>query len=456
MSQDSRVQFKQWLESGEARLQPLSLPQRELWENSPVAVTDPGNHICGLIEIKGPITREQCETALQRVIERQEALRTSFLPGKERPLQMIRATGIAELGYRELSASEAKSEALEELMQEIYRQPFDLLQGPLHRVEMIRRGSNDHVLAFSIHHAIADGWSLGVFVQDLCTAYVMGLTGIRKALAVGVMGMKNTLPPVSQTYTEWAAAERAFWQPVELECRADFWKSHLAGSSRIWSDSAEVAPLQRWVSAIPADHLRGLKSLAMSHHTTLFSTLLAAFQLTLSKWTEKDDILVGTPVANRNRDAVRETMGYFAGVVPLRGQIDRNCSFSEHLHVLSESVLDSFANALPFAELVVALGETLPAGGHSIFDVRFALQNHPVPDVVLPRISTKLRMRSTGTARFDLGCELTEVGNELEMVWLFKPYRFAVSDIVNLNQLFLDVISRVCHSSDSRTAFLSL
>ena len=104
----------------------------------------------------------------------------------------------------------------------------------------------------------------------------------------------------------------------------------------------------------------------------------------------------------------------------------------------------------------MALGETLPAGGHSIFDVRFALQNHPVPDVVLPRISTKLRMRSTGTARFDLGCELTEVGNELEMVWLFKPYRFAVSDIVNLNQLFLDVISRVCHSSDSRTAFLSL
>ena len=99
MAQDPRAQFKQWLESGEARLQPLALPQRELWENSPVPVADPANHICGVIEIKGPITPEQAEMALQRVIERQEALRISFLPGKERPLQMIRATGSAALGW---------------------------------------------------------------------------------------------------------------------------------------------------------------------------------------------------------------------------------------------------------------------------------------------------------------------------------------------------------------------
>ena len=78
--------------------------------------------------------------------------------------------------------------------------------------------------------------------------------------------------------------------------------------------------------------------------------------------------------------------------------------------------------------------------------MRFALQNHPVPDVVLPRISTKLRMRSTGTARFDLACELTEVGNELEVVWLFKPHRFAAADIAELNELFLAVLTNVCKS----------
>ena len=442
MSQDVRTQFKAWLESGEARLQPVTLPQRELWENSPVPVADPANHICGLIEVRGPITPEQCEVALQRVIERQEALRITFLPGKERPLQMVRASGTAVLGVSDLRAGED----LEEKMLETYRQPFDLLQGPLYRLQMIRRGPNDLVLAFSFHHAIADGWSLGVFVQDLCTAYVMGLTGLRKAVAVGMMGLKNSLPPVGQTYTEWAAAERAVWQPAEIAKRTDFWKSHLAGSSRIWSDVGPPEPLQRWVSAIPADLVRGVKSLAVSHSTTIFSTLLAAFQLTLSKWTGKDDILVGTPVANRNKEAVRETMGYFAGVVPLCGQVDRTQNFSEHLRGVSESALDCFANALPFAELAAAVAAPHGAGEHTIFDVRFALQNHPVPDVVLPRMSTRLRMRSTGTARFDLGCELTEVGSELEVVWLFKPHRFTASNIDELNKLFLAVLTSVCKS----------
>ena len=187
MSQDPRALFKSWLESGEARLQPLTLPQRELWENSPIPVGDPGNHICGLLEIKGPITPEQCHVALQQVIDRHEALRITFLPGKERPLQMIRATGTAELAVHEL----AEGEDLEEVMRETYRQPFDMLLGPLYRVRMIRRGPNDLVLAFCFHHAIADGWSLGVFTQDLCTAYIMGLTGVRKAVAVGVLEVEK-------------------------------------------------------------------------------------------------------------------------------------------------------------------------------------------------------------------------------------------------------------------------
>jgi hypothetical protein len=445
MSQDPRALFKSWLKSGEARLQPLSFPQRELWENSPVPVADPANHICGVIEIKGPITPEQCEVALQRVIDRQEALRITFLPGKERPLQMIRATGTAVLGVRELGPGED----LEELMLETYRQPFDVLRGPLYRVQMIRRGHNDHVLAFSFHHAIGDGWSLGIFVQDLCTAYIMGLTGLRKTVAVGMMGLKNALPPVAQTYTEWSTAERAIWQPAELAKRADFWKTKLAGSSRIWSDAPELTPLQRWVSAIPSDLVQGIRALAVSHGTTIFSTMLAAFQITLWKWTDKEDILVGTPVANRNKEAVRETMGYFAGVVPLRGQVDPSQSFSEHLNVVAESTLDSFANAIPYAELAAAVGEIRRHGEHSIFDVRFALQNHPVPDVNLPRISTKLRMRSTGTARFDLACELTETGTELEVVWLFKLNRFSEPDIVELNDLFLSVLKNACKDSKS-------
>jgi len=249
---DKRALLKQRLESGEARLHPITFPQRELWETSPVAVADPANHICGFVEIKGRITFKEAEMAIQRVVDRQEAMRISFLPGKERVLQIIRASGKALLGYRELSSVEARTEALEERMKETFQLPFDLVQGPLYRVDMLRRSANDHILVFSIHHAIADGWSLGVFVQDLCTAYVMGLTGFRKAIAAGV-GLSNSLPPVLQTYSEWAVAERAFWQPAELEQRAAFWKSQLAGYRRIWISKRLIRSARpRLVILLPA------------------------------------------------------------------------------------------------------------------------------------------------------------------------------------------------------------
>jgi non-ribosomal peptide synthetase component F len=264
-----------------------------------------------------------------------------------------------------------------------------------------------------------------------------------------MMGLKNSLPPVAQTYSEWAAAERAFWQPAELERRATFWKSHLAGSTRIWDGDEKSGPLERWVSAIPADLVRGAKALAVSHGTTLFNTLLAVFQLTLSKSTGKNDILVGTPVANRNKESVRETMGYFAGVVPIRGRVEPSREFSDHLKEVSETTLDCFANAIPFAELAAVIGEERIAGNHSIFDVRFALQNHPVPDVVLPRISSKLRMRSTGTARFDLGCEITADGMGLEIVWLFRRSLLSLAEVGDLDHLYQTTLANACRSSST-------
>src|SRR4051812_26304043 len=155
---DKRALLKQRLESGETRLHPITFAQRELWETSPVAVADPANHICGFVEIKGRLTLKEVEAAILRVADRQEAMRTSFLPGKERVVQMIRASGTVALGYRELSSAEMRPEAIEELMKQTYRLPFNLMQGPLYRVDMLRRAANDHILAFSIHHSIADGW----------------------------------------------------------------------------------------------------------------------------------------------------------------------------------------------------------------------------------------------------------------------------------------------------------
>ncbi|MDB6137566.1 MAG: HxxPF-repeated protein [Verrucomicrobiaceae bacterium] len=435
MSEDNRSRLKQWLQSGEARLHPLAFPQRELWEASPVAVGDVANHICAFINVRGPIVIKDCEIAVQRVVERHEVLRSSFLPGKAGPLQMVRSSGTANSRYRELSASEAQPEALEEVMGEIFAQPFDMVRGPLYRVEMLQRGPDDLVMALAIHHAIADGWTLGVFVQDLVTAYIQSKHK-----------QGTALPPVPCSYSDWAAAERAYWQPQLLAERAAFWKDRLSGSRPLWDSPLEAGPLQRRVTAVPETLTAAVRELARSTSTTLFSTLLTAFQRTLSKWTGKEDITVGTPVANRHKPTTRETMGYFAGNVPLRTQVDHRQPFALAVRQGHEATMDAFANAMPFAELTQALGDAPAPGHHPVYSVRFALQNHPVPDVTLPGLSLQLRMRSTGTARFDLGCEVTEDGTGLEVVWLYRRCLFDQSDIETLNHLFGTVLSEACGS----------
>jgi hypothetical protein len=299
------------------------------------------------------------------------------------------------------------------------------------------------VIVLSIHHAIADGWTLGVFTKDLCAAHLLG-----------IIRPHDRLPELPLTYTAWGAAERGFWQPKEVERRAPFWRSHLAGARRLW-DSFQgplttSGPAQRLVLHFPLELADAARELTRKTESTLFSTLLSAFQIALSQWTGEPDVLVGTPTANRTKQSVRETMGYFAGIVPIRGQVDLDRTFGEHLRNVHQNATECFANAMPFAELAGALGEKPSPGHNPVYEVRFALQNHPIPDVAFHGLSASLSMRSTGTSRFHLGCEVTVEEDGLEVVWLFRPKLFSLAEIKNLANLFQAALAAACHSPDSR------
>ena len=437
MPVDQRARLKQWLDSGEGQLHPLTFPQRELWEVSPVAVEDNANHICCLIDVHGLLTEREARAAIQRVVDRQEVLRLSILPGKERPLQMIRKNCGINFDFREIN--DARPEAIEELTVEIFREPFDLVQGPLYRAADLRLAKNHHVLVFAIHHAIADGWSLGVLVQDLFAAYIEVVTGSAKAL-----------PSVSQTYSAWGAAERSFWKPEILEQRIEFWRTKLASPGRMWNPPITPGAPTRWLSTIPAALTNETRELARRTGVTFFSALFGAFQIAFSEWSEFVDLVVGTPVANRTKQTARDTMGYYAGVVPLRGHVDRSRVVVDHLRAGHQLTVDSFANAIPFVELVHALGEKSEVGYNPLFEVRFALQNHPMPEISLPNLSARLSMRSTGTPRFQLACEITEEGEGLEIAWLFRENLFSRRDIESLDGIFQRMLAGICRSPESR------
>ena len=443
MAVDPRARLKQWLDSGEAQLHPLTLPQRELWEVCPVPPEDNANHICSLIEIHGLLTERDARAAIQQVVDRQEVLRLSILRGKEQPLQLVRKSSGINFDYRELASNDTTAEAIEQKIAEIFRAPFDLIQGPLYRIADLRRAPDEHVLVLAIHHAIADGWSLGVLLQDLFAAYVDV-----------VMGSTAALPRVPQTYTAWGAAERAYWGPPVIDLNAEFWKTKLANSPRMWKAPITPGPPHRWLSIISLNLANEARELTRQNSVTLFSVLFGAFQIAFAEWNGVDDLVVGTPVANRNRQSARDTMGYYAGIVPLRAQLDRSRTVSDHLRSGHQQTVDSFAHAIPFAELVRVLGERSEPGYNPVFEVRFALQNHPMPAISLPNLSARLGMRSTGTPRFQLACEITEIDEGLEVAWLFRDNLFSPRDIESLDAIFQRVLASICRSPNVRISEL--
>lgn len=427
MPDESRSRLKEWLASGAARLEPLSYPQREMWEASAVPPHDPSNHICVYMEVEGEVTSEECLAAVRLLVERHEVMRLSIIPGKNAPLQLIRKTATPAMEFSKL----APGESLEDCMREIFELPFDLVRGPLYRIRVIERGPADHVLVMPIHHAIGDGWTIGVFVENLAEAY------LHVALK-----MPGSLDPVPLSYSAWAAAERAAWPASRLEECARYWRSRLADAPRLWEPIAvEDFRLERLVSAVPASLTAEVREAARRCNATLFTTLLRGFRVAMAEWTGQTDMVVGTPVANRTKQAVRETMGYCSGIVPIREKIDPSAPLDESVRTTHGIAMDAFANAMPFAELARALDARPSPGRNPIFDVRFALQNHPMPDTVAPGFSVKFHMRSTGTTRFELGCELTETGDGLEIVWLYRGSRFARTEIEELERLFLSALA---------------
>jgi len=444
MAESARARLKEWLASGQARLLPLTFPQRELWETASVPPADPSNNICSLLDIRGPLTPELCREALGMVVARQEAMRTTILPGKERPVQLVRASAEPVLSVIELAAGSSSEEAVIAALQSVFASPFDLVAGPLYRLAMVRRGPDHYALGLAIHHSIADGWTVTSFVEDFLTACIAVWQRSGKDMT-RLQGLRNELASLPMTYGQWGAAERARWNADSLARASSRWSHRLRGAGLFFAASHPVASerLEKWVTHLPAELGEGVRALARRTGTTPFGVLAAAFRTALHRWKGAKDVVLGTPVAGRGKSAVRETMGYFSDVVPLRCLIDPSKSFEESVKQVHEQALEDFAEAMPFAELVSAVEANSPRGRHAVYDVRFAVQNHPFPDIVVPGISTSLRTLSSGTSRFDLACELTEDGKKFEVIWLHRPSVVDRPSVEALDRHFRDVLEGV-------------
>ncbi|HEV7518074.1 MAG TPA: amino acid adenylation domain-containing protein, partial [Thermoanaerobaculia bacterium] len=422
-----------------SRPAPLSFAQSRLWFLHQLDPESPAYNLPAAVRLRGPLDAEALAGSLGEIVVRHEALRTRVVRDGEEPLQAPAPPGPFLLPLASLAALPApvrEAEARRLAVQEA-RLPFvDLARSALCRFRLVRLAPDDHLLLATFHHLVMDGWSLGVFVRELSLLY--------SACFSGRAGRPSPLPPLPVQYADWAVWQRR-WAAGEGELA--WWRERLAGElpdAPLPADrSAEPGGRGAVRSlALPGGLAPALAALAREERATFFMALAAGFLALLSRVTGADDLLLGTPVANRRAPEVDAVIGLFVNTVVLRGDLSGRPGFRALLDRTREEVLGAHDHQdLPFERLVEALQPE--RSGRQLFQALFTLDEPLLSTARLPGLALERLAVTSGTAKFDLTLAVTRSGEDLEASLEYATDRFDATTVERLLGAFATLLSGI-------------
>ncbi len=381
---------------------PLSFAQQRLWfvcqmDNRAGAAY----HMPAALRLKGTLDPAVLQAALDRIVARHESLRTTFIDATQ-------VIGAADCGFH-LVRRDAQESDLARLASEEAGQPFDLATGPLIRGQLLCVGHDDHVLLLTQHHIISDGWSSAVLVRELSALY-----------AAFAQGAPDPLPALPVQYADYAQWQRQWLQGDVLTRQAEFWKAHLGGAPELLELPTDRprAALQSYAGsvlpvAIPVQLSAGLRALGKRHGATLFMTMLAAWSALLSRMSGQDDIVIGTPVANRQRAEIESLIGFFVNTLALRVRLDQDPTVASLLAQVKASTLQAYDHAdLPFEQVVDALRPSRSMSHSPLFQVMLSMNNMPGDGALnLPGLELSAMEQRHSVTQFDMILSLADGGD---------------------------------------------
>ncbi|MDP5016251.1 MAG: amino acid adenylation domain-containing protein, partial [Dolichospermum sp.] len=425
---------------------PLSLTQQRFWFLDQMEGANPAYNIVRVLNLQGSLNFTALEGAIATIINRHETLRTSFGIADGKPIQIIAdklAFTLPVIDLQEL-AEDQKTTAAQRLTTNEYLRPFDLNESSLLRVTLIQLGEKSHQLLIIMHHIISDAWSAGNFLQELSVIY-SALTG----------GLPSPLPELSIHYADYA-----YWQRQWLEnqpAQLDYWQQQLADIPAVIelpTDRSRTAiqtfrgDLQKFQFDSQLTHK--LKSLSQKSGSSLFMTLLTAFVILLSRYSGQEDIVVGSPISDRNRVALEPLIGFFVNTLVLRTRLEGNPTFEELLQQVRQMALDAYAHQdVPFDQLVETLQPQRHLSHSPLFQVMFVLQNSPLSKLELRDLQvTQIELeRATAGATFDLTLSMQEKdsasGTELIGAFEYNANLFDADTIARMVESFHTLIEAV-------------
>src|SRR6266536_1978925 len=346
------------------------------------------------LRLRGRLEVGVLRRALSRVVARHEALRTRFGSVRGVPYQLIDPPGPVELPVQPVTGA-----ALEQRVVALGRQPFDLERGPLLRAHLLRLGELDHLLVLNAHHIVTDGWSVRVLLGELAAVY--------EAL---LRGRPDPLPPLAIQYADYAVWQRQWLQGGVLEEQLAYWTRQLAGLSSLEFPADRPRPAAPSYAGglvervLPAGLQARLVELARASQVTLFTVLLAAFQVLLGRYCQQDDVVVGSVFAGRTRSELEPLVGFFANTLVLRSSLAGDPPFGEVLRRVNEVVLEAHSHQeVPFGKLVEVLRPVRDPGRNPLFQTSFTLQATLPKELRLGDLAVEEISVHSGASRFDIG-----------------------------------------------------
>jgi len=382
---------------------PPSFGQERLWFLDQLQPGSTVYNVSDALRINGPLKVAALERSLNEIIRRHDALRTTFSVVEGKLLQIISSSLNLSLPVVDLSNREQEDKARRFAGEEA-RRPFDLARGPLLRATLLRLGEEDHVLLLNMHHIVSDSWSMGVLYRELSVLYETFLNA-----------RPSPLPDLPIQYGDLAVWQREWLQREVLEKQLSYWKNQLENFSTLQLPTDRPRPAlqsfrgERQSIELSEELAQGLKALSRSEGVTLFMTLLAAFQTLLHRYTGQNDVVVGSPIAGRNRAEMKGLIGLFVNTVILRTNVSGNQTFQELLARVRDTALEAYTHQdLPFEKLVEELQPKRSLSHSPLFQVMFVLQNAPSEALKFGGLSVSPVSVDSETAEFDLFLSMSE------------------------------------------------
>jgi len=434
---------------------PLSFAQRRMWFLHQLDPTSAAFNIALAMRLTGPVDLSAMERSLLEVTRRHESLRTTFDEIDGEPVQIVNPPGKRALTTIDLSAfnkDERRSERRAFAKAEALR-PFDLRLGPLQRATVIRLSPAEHILLLVVHHIVSDGWSMGLLVKEIGDLY--------SAYSRGEEPQLSELPLQYADYAQW---QKEWLASHGLQQQLKYWREQLAGAPPVldlqtdWERPAVLGQSGAvQLLKLDVELVQRIRELAKASQVTLFTLMLAVFKVLLHRYTGQEDIVLGTNIANRNRGAIQNVIGFFVNNLVLRSDLSGNPTFRECLARVNTTALEAYAHQdVPFELLLEELHPERVRNQTPLFQVMFLLQQSGPMTSVIDEVEFSALKLETGTSTFDLTMVVEEDNSEIYLHLSYNTDLFAPSTVNRMLQHYEKLLQSVVARPDERIATLSM